>query len=360
MAVPAVAPKLPITPVQGTGSKKKANVCTSSKEKKEGGRTANRLKRTKSAGASSGNNVLLQAAIESGLTVNVEKTQHREGTLISETDASDAVQVDSNSSHTVNDGKQTGNDGQRSLMKRSMSTPAILAKRGKSSCPTVLPTQPPEETFPSVKPKVQSRTRRKQRFTPTRKKLSGVTGTDAKVDNSQSNAVSHEDLCALFSQTASCASMPSNHPKTVPQDQAGSSSSSHLESQRTCLLSSPEQSNPTPVQGVMGSPSSSHPVLLDSSTPAGKLRVRKESLPSPISSDLPCLVDPAPTDSSLMLDDISAILTQAAPLHASPENLSARESPRTATPGIMEKIEEDMPALVPHHRPVLKPHTAGP
>ena len=272
------------------------------------------MRKTKSAGACGENNVLVQAAIQSGLKQALEQSQHMElwenGPINS---VHTSPNIDPEQGNAVLAGgcrgsTGSGNHGKNPLV-RSASLPPILSKRVKVShlsMPLDEPngqgrtdsgqphsSMPPDELVDLERTscgqlQLRSRGRRKQNFP-----VSETTSSDIIISNSGSaNGDTADKRDSEIPCRADCSEQAANDSLCLAGPQAG------------CLqlspLVTPPHDNPKLSQAVLDSPTSGLSLTLDTSTPIKQPKIRMEPLPSPIGGPTALLGNPAPMDNSLM------------------------------------------------------------
>ena len=284
------------------------------------------MRKTKSSGACSENNVLVQAAIQSGLRKQAPELSQLVGGWGSDTASSVHASPDANPGpgNIVLANSCRGGHGKSPLV-RSASLPPILSKRVKVSHLNMPVEEPvsqrtnsdqPHVSMPLDEPVVLERRgcgqprpglpldeasslegagsgqlrrgRRKQNFP-----ASGNASSDMIISNAGLANAGLEDgsNCDILCQTDS-SELAADNSLSLAGPQAGPLQLSPLVT--------PPRGNPKLSQALVDSPPSGLSLTLDTSTPIKQPKIRMEPLPSPIGDPAAMLVHPSPMDNSLM------------------------------------------------------------
>ena len=335
VAMAAPVPKLPLPPLSAavssatssTSLTKKSSAGTKAKPGRQGARGGRRkMRKTKSSGACSENNVLVQAAIQSGLRKQAPELSQLVGGWGSDTASSVHASPDANPGpgNVVLANSCRGGHGKSPLV-RSASLPPILSKRVKVSHLNMPVEEPvsqrtnsdqPHVSMPLDEPVVLERRgcgqprpglpldeasslegaglgqlrrgRRKQNFP-----ASGNASSDMIISNAGLANTGLEDgsNCDILCQTDS-SELAADNSLSLAGPQAGPLQLSPLVT--------PPRGNPKLSQALVDSPPSGLSLTLDTSTPIKQPKIRMEPLPSPIGDPAAMLVHPSPMDNSLM------------------------------------------------------------
>ena len=286
------------------------------------------MRKTKSSGACSENNVLVQAAIQSGLRKRAPEPSQRVEGWGSDTASSVHASPDANpgpgNAMLANSCRGSGSRGKSPLV-RSASLPPILSKRVKVSHLSMPVEEPvsqrtnlgqPHVSMPQDEPVILERRgcgqprpslpldeaaslegagsgqlrrgRRKQNFP-----ASGNASSDMIISNAGLVSVGLEDgsNCDILCR-ADGGEPAADNSLSLAGPQAGPLQLSPLVT--------PPRGNPKLSQALVDSPPSGLSLTLDTSTPIKQPKIRMEPLPSPIGDPTAMLVHPSPMDNSLM------------------------------------------------------------